>query len=96
MKKLPLILAIFNILFVIHFAFISGRCYPVNQIELKILYFNMEYDFWPFTILPFVPIVFYIINKLLKIKSSYNIITIIIILVNLILFILYEGNIRPY
>lgn len=96
MKKLPLILAIFNILFVIHFSFISGRFYLPLKFELDILYFNIEHDYWPFFYLPLVPLVFYIINVILRIKTSYKILTIVLIIINIILFNVFGGRLKPY
>ncbi len=96
MKKLPLILAIINILFVIHFTFISGKCYTSTWFEYNILFFNVEYNYWPFFFLPLLPVVFYFINVIFKIKTSYNILTIILIIINIVLFHVYAGSLSPY
>ncbi len=95
MKKLPLILAIFNILFVIHFAFIRS-CYTTTWFEYDILFFNIEHDYWPFFYLPLIPLIFYVINIIFKIKTSYKILTIILIIINIILFNVFGGRLKPY
>jgi len=95
MKKLPLIFAIFNILFVFHFAFIRC-CYTTTWFEYDILFFNIEHDYWPFFFLPLVPLVFYIINVIFRIKTSYKLLTIILILINIILFNIFGGRLKPY
>ena len=96
MKILPLIAVIFDLLFLVQMAFISGHIYPVNNFELFLLMKNLEMDLWPTNLLPFLPILLLLINIFFKIKTRYIGITIILIIINLLLYIKFESCLRPY
>ena len=94
MKLLPLILVSFDLLF-LFYELLFDQWYP-SMINLRILEINQELGYWPTSLFPFLPIIFLLINKLLKIKTKYFKITIILIIINLVLFVRYESWMRPF